>query len=97
MPSEKTPETIGANLKKICVQHERSSVISVLKRKATVTRHISKRCDIFLGVCKAVCNIFPKFTDIFCSHPSRMAAFFVFTRKSCRFVRIADNENQGQS
>ena len=23
--------------------------------------------------------------------------FFVFTRKSCRFVRIADNENQGQS
>lgn len=46
-----------------------------------MTRHISKRCDIFLGVCKAVCNIFPKFTDIFCSHPSRMAAFLFLREK----------------
>ena len=31
IPSEKTPETIGANLRKIlCARHERSSVISVL-------------------------------------------------------------------
>ena len=46
-----------------------------------MTRHISKHCDIFPGVCKVVCNIFPKFTDIFCSHPSRMAAFFVLREK----------------
>lgn len=46
-----------------------------------MTRHISKHCDIFLGVCKAVCNIFPKFTDIFCSHPSRMAAFLFLREK----------------
>lgn len=81
MPSEKTPETIGANLKKICVQHERSSVISVLKRKATVTRHISKRCDIFLWVCKAVCNIFPKFTDIFLQSSITDGCFFCFYAK----------------
>jgi len=46
-----------------------------------LTRHISKRCDIFLGVCKAVCNIFPKFTDIFLQSSITDGCFFCFHAK----------------